>query len=139
MVFQKIINLKPRNKGFHLITDEIYSQIPELAQIKFGICNLFLQHTSASLTINENCDPDVRFDLNSHFDKLAPENQPYYTHVLEGKDDMPAHIKATLTGVSLNIPITAGKLNLGTWQGIYLCEHRYRGGSRKLVVTIIGE
>ncbi|HRR18797.1 MAG TPA: secondary thiamine-phosphate synthase enzyme YjbQ [Ignavibacteriales bacterium] len=139
MIFQKEIVLKSRNKGFHLITNEILSNLPELKNYDKGICNLFLLHTSASLTINENCDPDVRSDLNKHFDKLAPENQPYYDHTLEGSDDMPAHIKTSLTGVSLNIPIKNGNLALGTWQGIYLCEHRYRGGNRKLLVTIIGE
>jgi len=139
MIFQKEIVLKSRNKGFHLITNEILSNLPELKNYDKGICNLFLLHTSASLTINENCDPDVRSDLNKHFDKLAPENQPYYDHTLEGSDDMPAHIKTSLTGVSLNIPIKNGNLALGTWQGIYLCEHRYRGGNRKLLVTIIGK
>jgi len=139
MIFQKEIVLKSRNKGFHLITNEILSNLPELKNYDKGICNLFLLHTSASLTINENCDPDVRSDLNKHFDKLAPENQPYYDHTLEGSDDIPAHIKTSLTGVSLNIPIKNGNLALGTWQGIYLCEHRYRGGNRKLLVTIIGE
>ncbi|HOJ38239.1 MAG TPA: secondary thiamine-phosphate synthase enzyme YjbQ [Ignavibacteriales bacterium] len=139
MIFQKEIVLKSRNKGFHLITNEILSNLPELKNYDKGICNLFLLHTSASLTINENCDPDVRSDLNKHFDKLAPENQPYYDHTLEGSDDIPAHIKTSLTGVSLNIPIKNGNLALGTWQGIYLCEHRYRGGNRKLLVTIIGK
>lgn len=139
MIIQKEIILQSRNKGFHLVTDEIVSNLSEIKNIKAGLCNLFLMHTSASLTINENCDPDVRRDLNRHFDHLAPENQSYYTHILEGSDDMPAHIKTSLTGVSLCLPIRNGKLALGTWQGIYLCEHRYRGGNRKLLVTIIGE
>jgi len=134
MVLQFEFLLKQRNRGFHLITDEILKNIPTLPET--GIMNLFLKHTSAALSINENADPDVRTDLNSIFNKLFPENEPYYTHTLEGRDDMPAHVKASIVGVSINIPITNGKLNLGIWQGIYLCEFRNNGGNRKIVATI---
>ena len=137
--FQKEIKLKARSRGFHLVTDEILQQLPELKEFKTGILQVFIKHTSASLTINENADPTVREDFESHFNKMVPENQPYYKHTLEGPDDMPAHIKASLLDTSLQIPITSGRLNLGTWQGIYLCEHRNQGGSRKLVLTIMGE
>jgi secondary thiamine-phosphate synthase enzyme len=139
MWIQKEISLKPRSRGFHLITNEIVNQMPELSKIKTGIAHIFIQHTSASLTLNENADPDVRIDMESHFNKLAPENAPYYIHTLEGSDDMPAHIKSSLLGASVTIPITNGKLNLGTWQGIYLCEHRNYGGARRIVITIVGE
>lgn len=138
-VFQKEIKLKARNRGFHLVTDEIISQFSELKEIEAGILQVFIKHTSASLTINENADPTVREDFESHFNKMVPENQPYYKHTLEGPDDMPAHIKSALTGISVDIPITHGNLNLGTWQGIYLCEHRNHGGSRKLVLTAYGK
>jgi len=134
MVLQFEFLLKQRNRGFHLITDEILKNIPTLPET--GIMNLFLKHTSGALSINENADPDVRTDLNSIFNKLFPENEPYYTHTLEGRDDMPAHVKASIVGVSINIPITNGKLNLGIWQGIYLCEFRNNGGNRKIVATI---
>ena len=137
--FQKEISLKARSRGFHLVTSEIVSQIPELSKIKTGLAHIFIQHTSASLTLNENADPDVRVDMESHFNKLAPENAPYYVHTLEGSDDMPAHIKSSLLGASVTVPITNGRLNLGTWQGIYLCEHRNYGGSRRIVVTVMGE
>ncbi len=136
---QKTIRLKARPRGFHLITGEIEDALPELREIRVGVAQLFLQHTSASLTINENADPDVRADLESHFDKLAPENAPYYRHTAEGSDDMPAHIKASLLGPGIAVPVTKGRLNLGTWQGIYLCEHRERGGSRSLVLSAWGE
>ena len=137
--FQKEISLKAKTRGFHLVTNEIQEQLPELKEFKAGICHVFIKHTSASLTINENADPTVREDFNSHFNKMVPENQPYYKHTLEGSDDIPAHIKASLLNISLQIPVTNGKLNLGTWQGIYLCEHRNHGGSRNLVLTIMGE
>lgn len=138
MFFQKEITLKSRSRGFHIITDEIESQIPELSKIKTGIAHIFIKHTSASLTINENASPDVRSDMEKHFNKIVPENAPYYDHTLEGSDDMPAHIKASMLGSSLTVPVSNGSFNLGTWQGIYLCEHRNYGGSRKIVVTIIG-
>ena len=137
--FQKEIKLRARPRGFHLVTDEILEQLKELQDFKTGILQVFIKHTSAGLTINENADPTVREDFESHFNKMVPENQPYYKHTLEGPDDMPAHIKASLLDTSLQIPITKGKLNLGTWQGIYLCEHRNNGGTRKLVLTIMGE
>lgn len=136
---QKEIQLNPQRRGFHLITTEILQQLPELQRINIGIINIFIKHTSASLTINENADPTVREDFESHFNKFVPENQSYYKHTLEGSDDMPAHIKSSLLGSSLNIPITKGQLNMGTWQGIYLCEHRNQGGSRTLVITLNGE
>lgn len=137
--FQKEIKLKARPRGFHLVTEEILEQLKELRDFKTGILQVFIKHTSAGITINENADPTVREDFESHFNKMVPENQPYYKHTLEGPDDMPAHIKASLLDTSLQIPITNGNLNLGTWQGIYLCEHRNNGGSRKLVLTIMGE
>ena len=136
---QKAIRLNPRPRGFHLITDEILSQLPELKEYRVGLAHIFIQHTSASLTLNENASPDVRRDLERHFRELAPENAPYYEHTLEGPDDMPAHIKAVLVGSSITIPISNGRFNLGAWQGIYLCEHRERGGARRLVVTLSGE
>ena len=138
-IFQKEIKLSAKHRGFHLVTDEILSQLTELKEIKTGILHVFIKHTSAGLTINENADPTVREDFESHFNKMVPEDQPYYKHTMEGSDDMPAHIKASLLGTSLQIPVTNGKLNLGTWQGIYLCEHRNHGGSRKLVLTVYGE
>jgi len=137
--YQTEIRLRPRPRGFHLITDEIISQFSEIEDIDVGMLQVFIKHTSAGLAINENADPTVREDFRSHFDEMVPENQPYYKHTTEGSDDMPAHIKSSLTGTSLQIPITEGELNLGTWQGIYLCEHRDRGGSRKLVLTAFGE
>ena len=139
MWFQKEITLKARSRGFHVITHEIESQMPELRKVKVGIANIFIKHTSASLTINENVSPDVLGDMEAHFNKMVPENMPYYRHVFEGADDMPAHIKSSLLGPSLTIPIKDGELNLGTWQGVYLCEHRDYGGSRKIVVTLMGE
>jgi secondary thiamine-phosphate synthase enzyme len=136
---QKEFVFAPRKRGFHLITSEILSRLPELTGIRRGILHIFIRHTSASLTINENADPSVRSDMERHFNVIAPENAPYYTHDTEGSDDMPAHLKASLLGSSLTIPVTDGRLNLGTWQGIYLCEHRDRGGSREIVVTLYGE
>jgi secondary thiamine-phosphate synthase enzyme len=137
--FQEKILLSPKQRGFHLITDEIMQQVPEIRRYELGLAHIFIKHTSASLAINENADPSVRRDLESHFSQLAPENAPHYTHVFEGSDDMPAHIKAVLLGSSVSVPISRGRLNLGTWQGVYLCEHRDRGGRRRLVVTLMGQ
>ena len=137
-IFQKEFYLKARVKGFHLVTSEILKEIPELRNFKSGIANIFIKHTSASLTINENADPDVRQDFKSFTEMLVPEYLPFFVHTMEGPDDMPAHIKSSLFGSSINIPITNGDFNLGTWQGIYLCEHRNNGGRRKIVVTIFG-
>ena len=134
MVTQYEITLPPHPRGFHLITDKLVYELGELPQQ--GILHLFIKHTSAGLCINENADPSVRVDFENIFNRLVPENQPYYTHTMEGSDDMPAHIKAALVGSSVSIPISHGQLNLGTWQGIYLCEFRNRGGRRKLVATI---
>ena len=139
MVIQNQIILPSFPRGFHIITDEIVKEIPEIKDISAGLLHVFIQHTSASLTINEDADSTVRDDFESHFNQMVPENAPYYRHTFEGSDDMPAHLKSSILGSSVSIPITDGKLNLGTWQGIYLCEHRNRGGSRKLVVTIQGE
>ena len=136
---QKEFSLRPRHRGFHLVTTEILEHLPEVKTVKRGALHLFLKHTSASLTLNENADPSVRTDLERQFGVLAPENAPYYTHDTEGPDDMPAHIKASLLGSSLSIPITDGTLNMGIWQGIYLCEHRNHGGPRQIVATIWGE
>jgi len=137
--FQKTITLKVRPRGFHLVTREIVEQLPELRDIRVGQAHFFLQHTSASLSINENCDTSVREDLESHFNELAPENAPYYVHTYEGPDDMPAHIKSGMLGCEFMIPVTNGELALGTWQGIMLGEHRDRGRPRMVVVTISGE
>ncbi|XP_037563072.1 UPF0047 protein YjbQ [Dermacentor silvarum] len=134
---QRKINLRPQHRGGHLITDEVVKQVPEISQFAVGLFHIQIMHTSASLALNENWDPDVRDDVENFMNKLVPENLPYQ-HSCEGPDDMPAHIKAILFGSSLSIPITDGKLNLGTWQGIWLCEHRNRAGSRKVVVTING-
>ena len=139
MWIQKELQLNARKRGFHLVTEEILQQLPELAQFKLGLLNILIKHTSAALTLNENADPSVRGDFERYFNHLVPENEPYYQHLDEGADDLPAHIKASILGASLNIPITKGRLNLGTWQGIYLCEHRNEGGSRKLVLTLQGE
>ncbi|WEF11392.1 secondary thiamine-phosphate synthase enzyme YjbQ [Pectobacterium actinidiae] len=133
------IRLKPKARGFHLVTDEILAQVTALRQINVGLMQVFIKHTSAALTINENADPTVRQDFESFFNRLVPEDEPYYRHTYEGSDDMPAHLKGSLLGNSLTIPITSGRLNIGTWQGIYLCEHRNHGGSRSLVVTLNGE
>ena len=135
---QKEITLSPKNRGFHLVTREIAEHLKELAEFSAGIAHIFICHTSASLTVNENADPDVREDFETHFNKTVPENAPYYVHTLEGPDDMPAHIKASMLGSSVTLPVKDGRFNLGTWQGIYLCEHRNQGGPRKLIVTIIG-
>jgi secondary thiamine-phosphate synthase enzyme len=136
---QREINISPKPRGFHLITSEITRQIPEISEFAVGIAHIFICHTSASLTINENASPDVRLDFESHFNKMVPENAPYYEHRLEGPDDMPAHIKSSLLGSSITVPVFRGRFKMGTWQGIYLCEHRNYGGSRKLIVTIHGE
>ncbi|AZN31644.1 secondary thiamine-phosphate synthase enzyme YjbQ [Pseudoalteromonas sp. Xi13] len=136
---QTQITLKPRARGFHLIDDEILAQLSELANYKVGLLHLFIQHTSASLTINENADPTVRMDMESHFNHFVPERQPYYRHDYEGDDDMPAHIKTSTLGCELSIPISNGRLALGTWQGIYLGEHRDAGGARRIIATLQGE
>ncbi|WP_145348041.1 secondary thiamine-phosphate synthase enzyme YjbQ [Rosistilla ulvae] len=138
MWFQKQIALAAKPRGFHLVTREILSALPELAEVQVGLLHVFIQHTSASLTINENADPDVRTDFEMVANHLVPESLPY-VHTLEGSDDMPAHVKGALLGFSLSIPIASGQLALGTWQGIYLCEHRNQGGRRRLVLTIHGE
>ena len=139
MWLQREIRLRSRERGFHLVTEEIVRQLPELARIQVGLAHLFIQHTSASLTINENADPTVRQDFESVFNRLVPQDQPYYRHNYEGSDDLPAHIKSSLLGSSLLLPIRQGALALGTWQGIYLGEHRDHGGSRRLIVTLQGE
>lgn len=136
MIQQIQFRLTAKRRGFHLVTSEIISHLPELP--KTGLLNLFVKHTSCALSINENADPDVRSDMEKIFNRLVKENEPYYDHVLEGSDDMPAHAKSTLCGVSLSIPITNGRLNMGIWQGIYLCEFRDYGGERTIVATIIG-
>lgn len=139
MWIQKEIRLRPRARGFHLITDELLRELPELRNFKIGMMNIFIMHTSASLSLNENADPTVRHDFESYFNHAVPENESYYMHQDEGADDLPAHIKSSLLGSSLNIPLADGQPKLGTWQGIYLCEHRNHGGSRRLVVTMQGE
>lgn len=138
-IFQKTLELPSYSRGYHLITDHVKEACPFLRKIESGLLHVFIQHTSASLTINENADPSVRVDFSSHMDKLVPEEAPYYTHTQEGPDDMPAHLKSSLLGTSLQIPITKGKLNMGIWQGIYLCEHRNHGGQRRLVLTAYGK
>ena len=137
-IYQREIDLPPFKRGFHLITDQISRAIPEIRQIQAGWIQVFIKHTSASLTINENADPSVRRDFERHFNQMMPENAPYYEHTYEGSDDMPAHLKAAVLGTSVQIPVTGGKLNLGIWQGIYLCEHRNHGGSRSVVITVYG-
>ena len=139
MWYQKEINLPVFSRGFHIIMDNILEEIPEIRDISSGLLHLFIKHTSASLTINEDADPTVRADFETHFNTMVPENAPYYKHTIEGSDDMPAHLKSAILGASLSIPISKGKLNLGVWQGIYLCEHRNHGGNRKIVLTINGE
>ncbi|WP_263284686.1 secondary thiamine-phosphate synthase enzyme YjbQ [Alcanivorax limicola] len=136
---QQEIVLRPQPRGFHLVTGEVYAALPALAEVRVGLLHLFIQHTSASLAINENADPDVRGDLERHFNVMVPERAPHYVHTLEGPDDMPAHIKSVLIGPDLMIPVKAGRLQLGTWQGIYLCEHRDHGGARTLVATLQGQ
>ena len=135
---QRKLSLRPYPRGFHLITDEILDQLPEIRQVKIGTLQVFIQHTSASLTINENADPTVRTDFESWFNDHVPEDYPKFIHTYEGPDDMPAHIKSSILGAAVNLPISDGHPNLGTWQGIYLCEHRDHGGSRKIIVTLLG-
>ena len=137
--YQKEMSLDPKSRGIHLVTNEVMSRLPEINKIKTGIMHILIKHTSASITLNENNDPDVRSDMEKYFNRAVKENEPWYDHNSEGPDDMPAHIKSTLIGNSLTIPITNGMFNLGTWQGIYHCEHRNHGGSRKIIVTIFGE
>ncbi|MEX2253247.1 MAG: secondary thiamine-phosphate synthase enzyme YjbQ [Thermoleophilaceae bacterium] len=139
MWVQREIALDPRPRGFHLVTGEVVEALPELARLRVGIAHVFVQHTSASLTLNENASPAVRADFRSWFDAAVPEGAPYWTHTLEGLDDMPAHIKSSLLGPSVSVPVSDGGLALGTWQGIYLCEHRDSGGSRRLTATVWGE
>ena len=136
---QKEICISSTSRGFHLITDEVIENFPEINKISKGILHIFIKHTSASLTINENADSTVRLDFEEHFNEMVPENQPYYRHTMEGADDMPAHLKSSILGSSIQVPITGGSLNLGTWQGIYLCEHRNNSGPRKLVLTSWGD
>lgn len=136
--FQREILLAARGRGFHLITREVIAAVPEIGSYSIGLAHLFIRHTSAALALNENADPTVRADMEAYFNRIAPENAPYFTHTLEGPDDMPAHLKAVLLGSSLTIPISDGRLALGTWQGIYLCEHRDDGGERRVVVTLSG-
>jgi len=140
MPWQQVeIRLKPRPRGFHLVTSEIVAALPDLRKYRVGVAHLYIQHTSASLTINENADPDVRADMERWFDRAVPEEAPYFVHTAEGPDDMPAHLKASLLGSSVSVPIRDGRLALGTWQGVYLGEHRDHGGSRTVVVTLNGE
>ena len=139
MWHQREITLRARPRGFHLVTREIVQALPELDAVRIGLAHLHILHTSASLTLNENASPDVRDDFESWFDRAVPENAPYWTHTVEGSDDMPAHVKASLLGPSLPLPVRGGRLRLGTWQGVYRCEHRDRGGARSLVATLWGE
>jgi secondary thiamine-phosphate synthase enzyme len=136
---QEQVSLRPRPRGFHLITDEVTAGVPELERIAVGMAHVFMRHTSASLTLNENASPDVRRDFAAWFDRAVPDGADYFVHTLEGPDDMPAHIKSSLTGSSLTLPVRNGRFALGTWQGIYLCEHRDSGGARDLIVTAFGE
>jgi secondary thiamine-phosphate synthase enzyme len=136
---QREIPLQAMPRGFHLITREVLAALPELAEVRVGLLHLFLAHTSASLTLNENASPDVRRDFAAFFDRAVPEDADYWTHTLEGADDMPAHIKASLLGPSLSLPVAGGRLALGTWQGVYLCEHRNHGGARSLLATLFGD
>jgi len=139
MWYQKEVIINPRKRGFHVITEQITSKIPEIKEVNIGLLNLFIRHTSASLTINENTDNDVRIDFENHFNYLVPEKQSYYRHTNEGSDDMPAHLKASLLGASISIPIKNGNLELGMWQGIYLCEHRNKSIARKIIATLQGK
>jgi secondary thiamine-phosphate synthase enzyme len=139
MWVQREIRLRPRPRGFHLVTREVLEGIPELADVRVGLLHVFIRHTSAALTLNENASPDVRDDFEAYFNAAVPEDAPYWTHTIEGPDDMPAHIKASMLGPSLSLPVARGRLALGTWQGIYLCEHRNDGGPRSLVATLSGE
>ena len=136
---QRELELTSRPRGFHLVTSEVVEALPELRELRIGMLSLTIQHTSAALALNENASPDVRRDFESWFDRAVPERAPYWTHTLEGDDDMPAHIKASLLGPTLTLPISGGRLALGTWQGIYLCEHRERGGARSVIATAWGE
>jgi secondary thiamine-phosphate synthase enzyme len=136
---QREVRLEPRSRGFHLVTGEVVDAVPELERIAVGMANVFIRHTSAALTLNENASPAVRRDFRSWFDDAVPEDAPYWTHTLEGPDDMPAHVKSSLLGPSVTVPVSGGRLALGTWQGIYLCEHRDSGGAREVVVTAWGE
>jgi secondary thiamine-phosphate synthase enzyme len=136
---QKEVRLEQRPRGFHLVTREVEDAMPELRQIRAGLAHVFIRHTSASLTLNENASADVRRDFESWFDEAVPEDAPYWTHTLEGSDDMPAHVKASLLGPSVTLPVSEGSFAVGTWQGIYLCEHRDSGGPRRLTVTAFGE
>ena len=135
---QTEIKISPKSRGFHLVTREIVSQLPELKNFNVGMAHIFIMHTSASLTLNENASPDVLEDMEEYFDRMVPEHAPYFKHTIEGPDDMPAHIKAAMLGSSLMLPVSKGRFHLGTWQGIYLCEHRNFGGARRVVVTISG-
>ncbi len=137
MWLQRDITLRPRPRGFHLVTDEILSALPELAEVDVGLLHVFIRHTSAALTLNENASPDVRRDFATWFDKAVPDGASYWTHTLEGDDDMPAHVKASMLGFSVSVPVGGGRLGLGTWQGIYLCELRDAGGAREVVATIM--
>jgi|TARA_R100001530_G_C4296581_1_gene149392 secondary thiamine-phosphate synthase enzyme len=139
LIKQTELQLRARPRGFHLITSEVEQALSQLGQVQVGLLHVFIRHTSASLTINENADPTVRQDFESHFNEMVPENAPYYRHTFEGPDDMPAHLKSSILGSSLTVPVTSGRLNMGTWQGIYLCEHRDHGGARTLVLTLQGE
>jgi secondary thiamine-phosphate synthase enzyme len=139
MWVQRTIRFSPQPRGFHLVTAEVLAALPEVGEVSVGLLHLLIQHTSASLALNENASPDVRRDFEAWFTRAVPEGAPYWTHTLEGEDDMPAHIKAALLGPSLTLPISNGRLALGTWQGIYLCEHRDGGGPRALVATLTGE
>jgi secondary thiamine-phosphate synthase enzyme len=139
MWVQREIRLRPRPRGFHLVTGEVLEGIPEVGELRVGLLHVFIRHTSAALTLNENASPDVRDDFEAYFNAVVPEDAPYWTHTIEGPDDMPAHIKASVLGPSLSLPVAGGRLALGTWQGIYLCEHRDHGGARSLVATLSGE
>lgn len=139
LIKQTELQLAAKPRGFHLITSEVEQGLSQLGQVQMGLLHVFIRHTSASLTINENADPTVRQDFESHFNEMVPENAPYYRHTFEGSDDMPAHLKSSILGSSLTVPVTNGRLNLGTWQGLYLCEHRNHGGARTLVLTLQGE
>jgi secondary thiamine-phosphate synthase enzyme len=136
---QRTLSLQPRERGIHLVTGEVVGELPELRDLRVGLLHLLIQHTSASLALNENASPDVRRDVRSWLDRVVPEDAPYWRHTLEGPDDMPAHVKSILTGESLTLPVAAGELALGTWQGIYLCEHRDSGGPRRVIATLHGE
>jgi secondary thiamine-phosphate synthase enzyme len=139
MWVQREITLREHPRGFHLITRPVLEALPEVGQLRVGLLHVFIRHTSASLTLNENASPDVRDDFEAYFNEAVPEDAPYWTHTIEGADDMPAHIKASILGPSLTLPVSGGRLALGTWQGIYLCEHRDRGGPRALILTLSGE